>query len=230
MAQFHFVEDYEKHVAALVAAHPIDEAMALAVGGDYDGVGKIETAILKAAGLKSRMSVFDLGCGSGRLAATLGRQEGLKIDYMGTDVVQDLLDYAVTKTPSHFRFIRHQALSVPAEDSSIDIACAFSVFTHLLHHETYIYLEDMKRALKPGGKIVFSFLEFASPAHWWIFNATVDHARSAVGIPLNQFIERSAIDLWAKRLGLVVERYVEGQEGVDGEAPLGQCTVILRKV
>lgn len=229
MAQFHFVEDYEKHVAALVAAHPIDEAMALAVGGDYDGVGKIETAILKAAGLKSGMSVFDLGCGSGRLAATLGKEESLKIDYIGTDVVQDLLDYAVTKTPSHFRFLRHQALSVPAEDSSIDIACAFSVFTHLLHHETYIYLEDMKRALKPGGKIVFSFLEFAESSHWWIFNATVEYALNATTPHLNQFIERNAIDLWAKRLGLVVERYIDGQEGVGGAAPLGQCTVILAR-
>lgn len=36
MAQFHFVEDYERHVAALLEQHPIDEAMSLAVGGLYD--------------------------------------------------------------------------------------------------------------------------------------------------------------------------------------------------
>jgi ubiquinone/menaquinone biosynthesis C-methylase UbiE len=229
VAQFHFVEDYEKHVATLVAAHPIDEAMALAVGGNYDGVGQIETSILKAAGLRSGMSVFDLGCGSGRLAAALGRERGLDIEYLGTDVVQDLLDYAKSKTPTHFRYARHRELSVPAEDKSIDIACAFSVFTHLLHHESYIYLEDIKRVLKPGGKIVFSFLEFASTSHWNVFEITVNAARTATMPPLNQFIERNAIDVWAKRLGLFIERYVEGGEGVAGAAPLGQCTVILRK-
>lgn len=229
MAQFHFVEDYEKHVQNLIAAHPIDEAMALAVGGDYDGVGKIETAILKASGLKTGMSVFDLGCGSGRLAATLGKEKGLKIDYIGTDVVQDLLDYAVTKTPPHFRFLRHQALSVPAENSSIDIACAFSVFTHLLHHETYIYIEDMKRTLKPGGKIVFSFLEFSADNHWNVFEATVNGARHATAPHLNQFIERNAIRLWAERLGLKVERFVNSTEAVDGGEYLGQSTVFLKK-
>ena len=36
---------------------------------------------------------------------------------------------------------------------------AFSVFTHLLHEESFIYLEDFKRVLKPGGSVVFSFLE-----------------------------------------------------------------------
>jgi ubiquinone/menaquinone biosynthesis C-methylase UbiE len=229
MAKFHFIEDYEKHVDNLVAAHPIDEAMALAVGGDYDGVGKIETAILKAAGLKSGMSVFDLGCGSGRLAAMLGQEDG-RIEYLGTDVVQALLDYAATKTPEHYRFIRHLSLSVPAEDASIDIACAFSVFTHLLHHETYIYLEDMKRALKPGGKVVFSFLEFASPGHWNVFDATIAYARGSDTPHLNQFIERNVINLWAKNLGFEVERYIEGGERVGGGAPLGQCTVILRKI
>ncbi len=33
MAQFHFVEDYEKLVAALVNRYPIEQAMSLAVGG-----------------------------------------------------------------------------------------------------------------------------------------------------------------------------------------------------
>lgn len=230
MAQFHFVEDYEKHVENLIAAYPIDEAMALAVGGDYAGVGKIETAILKAAGLRTGMSVFDLGCGSGRLAAALGEEPGILVDYLGTDVVRALLDYAATKTPAHFRFARHRELSVPTPDSSIDIACAFSVFTHLLHHETFIYLEDMKRALKPGGKIVFSFLEFASPGHWNVFEATIDYAKGKQTPHLNQFIERNVIAVWAQHLGMEVERIIAGSERVGGGAPLGQCTAILRKV
>ncbi|TCK42718.1 methyltransferase family protein [Paraburkholderia sp. BL8N3] len=229
MAQFHFVEDYVKQVAAFKAAYPIDEAMALSVGAaDYNAVGKTELNILKAAGLKSGMSVFDLGCGSGRLANALGKS-GMKLSYLGTDVVQDLLDYAATKTPSHYRYVLHRELSVPAETSSVDIACAFSVFTHLLHHETFIYMDDILRALKPGGRLVFSFLEFNTVAHWTVFERTVADQRANKLPVLNTFIERNAIQVLAQRLGFTVDRFIEGMETVDDSDYLGQVTVILSK-
>ena len=63
MAQFHFVEDYEKLVARLVAKYPIDEAMSYAVGGNYEMFGQIEAALLKKVGLEDGMHLVDLGCG-----------------------------------------------------------------------------------------------------------------------------------------------------------------------
>ncbi len=86
--------------------------------------------------------------------------------------------------------------------------CAFSVFTHLLHHESYLYIEDACRALKPKGKLIFSFLEFADPGHWRVFEDTVEAQRSAVPTHLNSFIERSAISVWASHLG---DRVLEGK-------------------
>ncbi len=229
MAQFHFVEDYVKHVAALKAAYPLDEAMAKAVGGaDYHKAGQTERDILFAAGLRPGMSVFDLGCGSGRLATALAK-ERIALQYLGTDVVQDLLDYAKSKTPAHFRYVLHRELSVPAESSSVDIACAFSVFTHLLHHETFMYMEDIRRALKPGGKLVFSFLEFASNSHWTVFEHTIMAQRGNTTPPLNTFIERTAIEVWVQRAGWHVDRYIEEWEAVGDSEPLGQSTVILTK-
>ena len=53
MAEFHFVEDYERHVARLLEQHSEDEAMSLAVGGSYAEFGVIEADILVYAGLKS---------------------------------------------------------------------------------------------------------------------------------------------------------------------------------
>jgi SAM-dependent methyltransferase len=228
MAKFHFVEDYEKHVAKLIADHPIDEAMALAVGGDFRGVGKIELNILKHAGLESGMSIFDLGCGSGRLAVALGESD-IQVDYLGTDVVQDLLDYAKSKTPRNYRFKLHKELSVPAETGSLDMACAFSVFTHLLHHESYIYLEDMHRALKPGGCLIFSFLEFNAGSHWTVFEQTVDYQRKSTTPHLNMFIERNVIENWSRRLGFKIDRFIGGDESLGGGGALGQSTVILRR-
>jgi len=228
MAQFHFVEDYEKLVGDLIATHPIDEAMAIAVGGKYELIGQIELDMLKEAGLDDGMSVFDLGCGSGRLAFTIAKS-GLDISYLGTDIVQALLDYARSKTPDSYRFICHRDLSIPAEDSSVDIACAFSVFTHLLHHETYIYLEEMRRVLKPNGRIVFSFLEFGPPGQWAVFEDTVLHQKRQTTPHLNTFIERNAIAAWASHLDLKVDRFIGGWEPVRNNVPLGQSVVVLRR-
>ena len=228
MAQFHFVEDYVKQVAAMKAKYPLDEAMAMAVGNaDYHKVGQTERDILFAAGLRPGMSVFDLGCGSGRLATALAKEQ-IPLQYLGTDVVQDLLDYAASNTPAHFCYILHRELSVPAESSSVDIACAFSVFTHLLHHETFMYMQDIRRALKPGGKLVFSFLEFAANNHWAVFDYTIAAQRDNTA-SLNMFIERQAIDIWAQRGDWRIDQYIDGSEIVGDGEPLGQSSVILTK-
>lgn len=227
MAQFHFVEDYQRHVAALLAAHPLDEAMALAVGGGFDRFGQIEMALLVQAGLRAGMSLFDLGCGSGRLAVALSNS-ALHLHYHGTDVVQALLDYAASRSRPGFRFQLHPALTIPRADESVDIACAFSVFTHLLHHESYIYLEEMKRVLRPGGRVVFSFLEFAEPRHWKFFQHAVAAQRNSEQPVLCQFMERQVVANWAAALGLELERFVDGREDT-GAGPLGQTAVVLRK-
>lgn len=228
MAQFHFVEDYEKLIAHLVATYPIDEAMARAVGGgDYGIFGRMEADILKAAGLADGMRVVDLGCGCGRLAAAL--HEHTKVSYVGIDIIQALLDYAQTKAPT-YGFLLHRGLTIPQEDGSADIVSAFSLFTHLLQAETFIYLEESVRILKPGGKIVFSFLEFSEPSHWAIFESTRNVTRDANGGDhLNMFLERSTIDLWAGKLGLVAERYFPSNAKWGGHE-LGQSIAVLGKL
>jgi ubiquinone/menaquinone biosynthesis C-methylase UbiE len=226
LAEFHFVADYEKYVAKLVDTYPIDEAMAHAVGGHYELFGRIETQILREAGLRKGMSVVDLGCGSGRLASELHATED--ISYVGIDIVQQLLDYAKSKAP-RYEFVLHRDLSIPRPDASTDIVCAFSLFTHLLHAESYIYLEECVRILKPGGKVVFSFLEFAEPHHWSVFAHTKKTVQDRSAEHLNMFIERNAIETWAKHLGLSVERFIAATSPVGNGHPLGQSVVMLVK-
>jgi ubiquinone/menaquinone biosynthesis C-methylase UbiE len=228
MAEFHFVEDYEKLVDSLLAQYPVDEAMAMAVGGAYEQIGQIEVDVLRHAGLRDGMSMLDMGCGSGRLAYALGKS-GLRLQYTGVDVVQKLLDYAATKSPPHFLFLQNRTLSIPAETASLDLVCAFSLFTHLLHHETYLYMEDIYRILKPGGKLVFSFLEFAAECHWPIFLATVEGARTRVSPHLNSFIERGAIAVWASKLGFTVKDYIDPTQSVSATGPLWQTTAIIQR-
>ena len=203
MAQVHFVEDYERHVADLMASYPPDEAVELAVGGQYDEVGGREADILVGLGMHGGTSLVDLGCGSGRLAKCLGLRFP-NLSYTGIDIIQALLDYAQKQCPAHFRFIKHQEVSIPLESESSDFLVAFSVFTHLLYEETYLYMSEARRVLVLGGKLIFSFCEFADPGHWGIFEHHVAMRKQTTHYPLNIFIEQPVIRLWAAKLGFEV--------------------------
>lgn len=215
----HYVRDYELLVRHLVETVPLDEAMSRAVGGGYDEFGGLEVGILEAVGLQDGQSVIDIGCGSGRLAKHLGLRFP-NVRYLGTDVVQTLLDYAARQSPPHFRFALRREINIPAEDGSADFVTAFSVFTHLFHEESYNYLQDAKRVLHPDGAIIFSFLEF--PKHWRVFEQMLDPHWQAHRPHVNMFIERSVIAIWADRLGLLIDGYDVGP-------PIGQSVVVLRK-
>ena len=201
-ARFHFLRDYRRLVRKLIAEHPLPEAMSIAVGGSYDALGEVEKQLLIGLGLEPGHSLLDVGCGSGRLAKALvpyltsGR-------FLGTDVVQELLDYARTGCPDRWQFTLVDDIRIPFPDNSADMACFFSVFTHLLHEESYCYLLEAKRVVKPGGKIVFSFLEYEH--NWKIFEDTFTIIlKGGTSVHLNTFIGRDAIDAWTDHLGLKI--------------------------
>ena len=167
---------YVQLVDRIKAIAPLDDAMKNAVGGSFDFIGKVEVAILRHYGLRPDGFLVDVGCGSGRLARPLSAY--LLGKYAGFDVVDDLVEYArltVNRPDWGFEVIDH--IAIPEPDGCADMVCFFSVLTHLLHEHSYWYLEEARRVLKPGGKIVVSFLEFAERAHWPVFRDTVAGAK-----------------------------------------------------
>jgi len=204
-----FLDSYKKLTSDLLGKHGEERGMSLAVGGDFEAVGMLEYFLLLQHGLQRHHSVVDVGCGSGRLAVQL--REYLSGRYTGIDVVPELFRYAqrISNRPD-WKFYTAPGLTIPEPDNSADFICFFSVFTHLLHEESYKYLEDARRVLKPGGKIVLSFLEFLIPAHWYIFQGTL--ANMAPGSVLNQFMDRDAIRAWAAHLNLTVVEIADGDK------------------
>ena len=205
-----------------------DEAMENAVGGHFEAIGRIEQALVRHYGLGENDYLIDVGCGSGRLAKPLSPY--LKGPYLGVDLVPDLIEYArrITARPDwRFEVIDH--ISIPEGDGRADMVCFFSVLTHLLHEQSYWYLEEARRVLKPGGRIVFSFLEFREPSHWGVFEQTLEAAKHPPATALNVFIDREAIGIWAERLGLTVEHLVAGSDAIVPEGHLGQSLCVLRK-
>ncbi len=186
-----------------------DKGLQAAIGGEFEAFGIVQLEMLKHYGLADGQFLVDVGCGSGRLAIPLSRS--LDVRYLGLDIVPALVNHARQRTarPS-FRFEVIDRLRIPLGDGVCDMACFFSVFTHLAHHQTYLYLEDAKRVLKRGATIVFSFLEFAMDFHWDVFEATVANERTGGAHPLNCFIERNAIVAWARHLELSIVEFQDG--------------------
>ena len=183
--------------------------MSLAVGGDFQAVGLLEYYLLRQAGLQPGHTLVDVGCGSGRLAFHL--KDYLQGQYIGLDVVPELFQYAQRKCQRpDWKFYAAPGLTIPEPNDSADFICFFSVFTHLLHEETFRYLEDAKRVLKPTGKIIFSFLEFAIPSHWDMFQSTLEDKNP--DRVLNQFMSRDGIGAFAARLGLSVIEIADGDK------------------
>ena len=199
---------YPDFVSTLVKDHPRDEAMHLAVGGEFEALGQLEKMLLSHLGLRPEDYLIDVGCGSGRLARPLSGY--LTGPYLGIDVVPELIEYARGLVGrDDWRFELADGFRIPEKDGRADIVCFFSVFTHLLHEHSYLYLAEAKRVLKPHGRIVFSFLDFAVSSHWDVFQSAVDTVPE-LSQPLVMFLSKDAIHAWAGRLGLKVEIIQDG--------------------
>jgi 2-polyprenyl-3-methyl-5-hydroxy-6-metoxy-1,4-benzoquinol methylase len=218
-----------------------NEAVRLAVGGEFEAVGKLEYYLLRSLGLTMEHLVVDVGCGSGRLAQQLAPDKGIR--YIGTDVVPRLIESARTSTMREdWEFSVVEDVRIPCADNVADFVTFFSVLTHTTHEESFKYLQEASRCLKVGGHVVISFLEFRIPDHWETFIASV---KAKAGGPLTQFVDRDAITAWADHSGLIVESFFDGDKGhipipeeirwengtcMKSLGNLGQSVAVLRKV
>jgi 2-polyprenyl-3-methyl-5-hydroxy-6-metoxy-1,4-benzoquinol methylase len=241
MSENKLIDPYRAHVAALERRMQTDKAMRDAVGGEFIAVGKLVYYLLRSLGLADGQLVVDVGCGSGRLAVQLAPFPGIR--YIGCDIVPRLVEYgSALAARTDWTFAVSDGLKIPCEAGKADFVCFISVFTHLTHEDTFRYFRETARVLKPGGRMVFSFLEFRVAMHMGTFLATVDHAPP--GHHLNQFIDRDGIAAWAAHTGLEVadiwgadtnhipipeEITWENGARMGGLGNLGQSVAVLRK-
>jgi SAM-dependent methyltransferase len=237
-----FLNDYRTLVDRLLASKPRDEAMLVAIGGN-DNYGDLEFALLDRFGLGENGYLIDVGCGSGRLARRVARLPQVK--YLGTDINQKLLQYAKeTAGRPDFRFQEVDSTFIPEGDGVADMVVFFSVGTHMLNEEFFIYLQDAARVLKSKGRIIFSFLDLQIPGTQTLFGDMVQVVRGGSALThLNVFIGRGDISVWANMLGMDLVALIPGDapfpeaseraltllgRPIAGEM-LGQSTAVLEK-
>jgi ubiquinone/menaquinone biosynthesis C-methylase UbiE len=218
----HYVRDYRRMVRKMMQTRPPDEAASAAVGGWFDTIGPLQRDLLRGVGLHDDDYVIDVGCGSGRTAVALRDIPTLR--YLGIDVVPELIAYArkIVDRPD-WNFAVVDGLTIPERDAQADMVLMFSVLTHLSPSEGRRYVADAVRVLKPGGRLVASFLD---PA--------IEHDRQAAGSwylqtklrlrgqgVRNQLLRPDEIAGWARELSVAAVFH--------GREQIGQRYVVLTK-
>ena len=111
-------------------------------------------------------SVFDFGCGCGRLARRLIQQDPRPRHYLGVDIHTGMIDWCkahLTPFAPAFEFVHHNVFNVglnpksadrvrpfPTDDSFMLVE-AWSVFTHLAEDQAEYYLSEVSRILAHNG-------------------------------------------------------------------------------
>lgn len=133
--------------------------------------------IFESVPIEAYDSVFDFGCGCGRLARQLIQQTPRPRSYLGVDLHLPLVEWAQDNLASHaegFRFAHHDVrydawnpgddkpdtAPLPTDDGSRSLVIAFSVFTHLIQAHAEYYLREVARILAPEGAFYSTWFLF----------------------------------------------------------------------
>jgi SAM-dependent methyltransferase len=113
--------------------------------------------VLRRYEASARLRVLDVGCGTGRVLAELGR--------LGPAVGLDLSDEALRfcRERGHERVLKGDLLHLPFPDGCFDLVTALDVLEHIEDHVGA--LRECARVLAPGGRM-FIFV----PAHRWLWS------------------------------------------------------------
>ncbi len=120
-------------------------------------------------------SVFDFGCGCGRVARQLMLQREEPRRYLGIDLHAGMIRWCqenLTPRGPQFEFLHHDVYdasfnpgaknqgwaSFPCKDNEFSLVNAISVFTHLTEEQVQPYLREARRIVTGEGVVHASFL------------------------------------------------------------------------
>jgi SAM-dependent methyltransferase len=223
---------YERHARRESAESSVGGAEA------FELIGRIELGLLRMEGIKPTDTIIDFGCGSGRLAVHLIPYLA-KGRYVGIDISKTMLRNAAALTERSRSTCqvdwKHQtAAHFQLADGAADALCAFSVFTHLENEDSYRYLVDARRVVRPGGKLIFSCLplSLAEARSIFLASARLDLRERWAGVR-NVVTTEETMEALASLAGWQVARWYRGDErcialaGMDGPRALGQSACVL---
>jgi demethylmenaquinone methyltransferase / 2-methoxy-6-polyprenyl-1,4-benzoquinol methylase len=129
----------------------VERMMALGTGSRY------RRRALERSGLRSGMTVLDIGVGTGLVAREAARIVGDATQVLGVDPSAGMVENA--KVPPGVRLATGSAESIPAPDASADFLSMGYALRHI--SDLSLAFREFHRVLKPGGRLCL--LEITRP-------------------------------------------------------------------
>jgi len=128
--------------------------------------GRWRRAAADATGLGQSGSAIDVACGTGKLAVALAQRVGPFGLVVGVDLSPAMIRLARRRHRDHvqLRFAEANALALPYADGTFDAATIAFGLRNL--SDFTAGLAEMRRVVRPGGRVVCLELTIPRPA-WW---------------------------------------------------------------
>ena len=138
---------------------------------------KLLRSVVRAAAPEAGEAVLDVGCGTGTLALLLAEAVGADGRVEGIDASPEMIAEARKKIAKNKARANVQVAlieDIPFADGEFDVATSTYVFHHLPDDLRRSGLAEIRRVLKPGGRLLI--MDFAGGSH-----SVVGHLMSMFG-------------------------------------------------
>jgi ubiquinone/menaquinone biosynthesis C-methylase UbiE len=149
-----------------------------------------ELLLAAAVGLGDR--VLDIGCGPGYFARMLAETVGPHGSVVGIDAAPEMVDYARRKARRlpNCRFQTGAAQTLPFPDGAFDVVTSSLMLHHVPEEDRLTSVGEMKRVLRPGGRLLLAEFSLPQDGVWRIVAAITGHAGKGALFNQRKMVER----------------------------------------
>jgi SAM-dependent methyltransferase len=142
-------------------------------------------AAMDAAALEGGETVLDVGCGCGTTTLELARRVGPSGRVLGIDISAVMLERAAARARAaarpNARFERADAQTHPFAPASLDVV--YSRFGVMFFADPGAAFANLRRALRPGGRLAFVCWQRPSENPWFLLPAMAAMRHLTIEVP-----------------------------------------------
>lgn len=135
--------------------HAMARGPLAAAGGLYEADLVVDALASAGVDMSAVGSALDFGCSSGRVVRVLSAAYP-DTSWQGCDPNADAVAWAAEAIPSARFFRSGNRPPLDLADGSLDLAYAISIWSHFAPALGLLWLEEMRRLIRPGGHLVLT--------------------------------------------------------------------------